>query len=135
MVDRVALVAELGDDLIAVARYDRWPGRDEAEVAFTVDDAHHGRGIATLLLEHLAAVARSHGLRRFTAEVLPDNRPMLGVFRRAGFEVHNEFSGGVIDVRLRHRADPAPTPSRSTGASSGPRAARSPACCGRGRSR
>ena len=98
MVDRVALVAELGDDLIAVARYDRWPGRDEAEVAFTVDDAHHGRGIATLLLEHLAAVARSHGLRRFTAEVLPDNRPMLGVFRRAGFEVHNEFSGGVIDV-------------------------------------
>ena len=98
MVDRVALVAELGDDVIAVARYDRWPGRDEAEVAFTVDDAHHGRGIATLLLEHLAAVARSHGLRRFTAEVLPDNRPMLGVFRRAGFEVHNEFSGGVIDV-------------------------------------
>ncbi len=98
MVDRVALVAELGDDVIAVARYDRWPGRDEAEVAFTVDDAHHGRGIATLLLEHLAAIARSHGLRRFTAEVLPDNRPMLGVFRRAGFEVHNEFSGGVIDV-------------------------------------
>jgi acyl-CoA synthetase (NDP forming)/RimJ/RimL family protein N-acetyltransferase len=105
MVDRVALVAILGDELIAVARYDRWPGRDEAEVAFTVDDAHHGRGLATLLLEHLAAVARHHGLVRFTAEVLPDNRPMLGVFRRAGFEVHNEFSGGIIDVAF----DIAPT--------------------------
>ena len=50
-------------------------------MAFTVDDAHHGRGIATVLLEHLAAVGRELGITRFTAEVLPDNRPMLGVFR------------------------------------------------------
>jgi acyl-CoA synthetase (NDP forming)/GNAT superfamily N-acetyltransferase len=98
MADRVALVAILGDDIVAVARYDRWPGRDEAEVAFTVDDVHHGRGLATLLLEHLAAIARTNGITRFTAEVLPDNRPMLSVFRRAGFEVHNEFAAGVIDV-------------------------------------
>jgi acyl-CoA synthetase (NDP forming)/RimJ/RimL family protein N-acetyltransferase len=96
--DRVALVAMLGDDMIAVARFDRWPGRDEADVAFTVDDAHHGRGIATVLLEHLAAIARELGITRFTAEVLPDNRPMLGVFRAAGFEVSTRFSSGIIDV-------------------------------------
>src|SRR5215204_288071 len=53
--DRVALVALLGDDIVAEARFDRWRGKDEAEVAFTVDDAHHGRGIATVMLEHLAA--------------------------------------------------------------------------------
>jgi acyl-CoA synthetase (NDP forming)/GNAT superfamily N-acetyltransferase len=98
MVDRVALVTTLGDDIIGVGRYDRWPGKPEAEVAFTVDDQHHGRGIATMLLEHLATVARSNGITRFTAEVLPDNRPMLGVFRRAGFEVTNEFSSGIVDV-------------------------------------
>jgi acyl-CoA synthetase (NDP forming)/RimJ/RimL family protein N-acetyltransferase len=96
--DRVALIALLGDDMIAVARFDRWPGRDEADVAFTVDDAHHGRGIATVLLEHLAAIARELGITRFTAEVLPDNRPMLGVFRAAGFEVSTRFSSGIIDV-------------------------------------
>src|SRR5262249_20451307 len=78
--------------------FDRWPGRDEADVAFTVDDAHHGRGIATVLLEHLAAIARELGINRFTAEVLPDNRPMLGVFRAAGFDVSTRFSSGLIDV-------------------------------------
>jgi acyl-CoA synthetase (NDP forming)/RimJ/RimL family protein N-acetyltransferase len=98
MHDRVALVATLGDDIIGVGRYDRWPGKPEAEVAFTVDDAHHGRGLATVLLEHLATIGRSRGLARFTAEVLPDNRAMLSVFRKAGFEVTNEFSGGIIDV-------------------------------------
>ena len=96
--DRVALVAMLGDDMVAVARFDRWQQEDEAEVAFTVDDAHHGRGIATVMLEHLAAIAREVGLKRFTAEVLPDNRPMLGVFRAAGFEVSTRFSSGIIDV-------------------------------------
>jgi acyl-CoA synthetase (NDP forming)/RimJ/RimL family protein N-acetyltransferase len=96
--DRVALVALQDDDMIAVARFDRRPGHDEAEVAFTVDDAHHGRGIATLMLEHLAAIARQLGIQRFTAEVLPDNRPMLGVFRAAGFEVSTRFSSGIIDV-------------------------------------
>ncbi len=98
--DRVALVATLGDELVAIARFDRWPGRDEAEVAFTVADAHQGRGISTLLLEHLAAVARELGISGFTAEVLPDNRAMLGVFRKAGFEVHDQFSGGLIDVHF-----------------------------------
>jgi acyl-CoA synthetase (NDP forming)/RimJ/RimL family protein N-acetyltransferase len=96
--DRVALIALLGDDMVAVARFDRWQHHDEAEVAFTVDDVHHGRGIATVMLEHLAAIAREMGLKRFTAEVLPDNRPMLGVFRAAGFEVSTRFTSGIIDV-------------------------------------
>lgn len=96
--ERVALVALLGDQIVAVARFDRWQNPDEAEVAFIVDDAHHGRGMATVLLEHLAAVALQLGLKRFTAEVLPDNRPMLGVFRAAGFEVSTKFSSGIIDV-------------------------------------
>ena len=47
-----------------------------------VDDAHQGKGIATLMLEHLAAIARSKGINRFTAEVLADNRPMLAVSPR-----------------------------------------------------
>ena len=55
--DHVVLVAELGDRLVAVARDDRI-APDEAEVAFTVRDDEQRRGIATLLLEHLAVVAR-----------------------------------------------------------------------------
>ena len=98
--DRMALVALLGDDLIGIASYDRWPGRREAEVAFTVDDEHQGRGVATVLLEHLAVIARSHGITRFTAEVLPENRKMLSVFKRAGFQAKSQFADGVVAVEM-----------------------------------
>ena len=53
--DRVAFVALAMDEIIAVARYERYRGTDTAEVAFFVDDDHHGRGLASLLLEYLAA--------------------------------------------------------------------------------
>jgi acyl-CoA synthetase (NDP forming)/RimJ/RimL family protein N-acetyltransferase len=99
-VDRMAFVALLGDELVAVARYEQVPKRDAPEVAFFVDDQHHGRGLATLMLEYLAAAARSHGSTRFTATVLPENYAMLGVFRRAGFGIKTRFEDGVIEVEL-----------------------------------
>ncbi|HJR26478.1 MAG TPA: GNAT family N-acetyltransferase, partial [Acidimicrobiales bacterium] len=99
-VDRMALVAVRGDDVLGVARYDRWRHRSEAEVAFFVDDANHGRGLATVLLEHLAVRARAVGLSGFTASVLPENRKMIGVFTQAGFETATRFADGVIEVRL-----------------------------------
>lgn len=105
-VDRFALIALRGDELIGVARYDRWRHRAEAEVAFFVDDANHGRGLATVLLEHLAVRAREVGLRGFTASVLPDNRRMIGVFTRAGFQTATQFADGAVEVRL----DLQPTP-------------------------
>ena len=97
-VDRLALVAELGEDLIAVARYDRQPGTDEAEVAFVVDDAHQGRGLGSLLLEHLAVAAKENGIRRFVADTLPGNQRMLGVFHDAGFGDERQFADGVVRV-------------------------------------
>jgi acyl-CoA synthetase (NDP forming)/GNAT superfamily N-acetyltransferase len=97
---RFALVALLGDDLIAVVRYDGWPGRTDAEVALVVDDAHQGRGIGTVLLEHLAAAARERGITKFTATVLPSNRRMLSVFRSAGFQTARQLADGVVDVVL-----------------------------------
>jgi acyl-CoA synthetase (NDP forming)/GNAT superfamily N-acetyltransferase len=97
-VDRVALVVERFGELIAWASYERWAGRDDADVGFQVDDAHHGKGIATLLLEHLAAIARSNGIVRFTAEVLGENRAMLSVFSRAGWPVERRFESGVVDL-------------------------------------
>ena len=99
-VDRMALVALRGDVLIGVARYDRLRHRSEAEVAFFVDDANHGRGLATVLLEHLAVRAREVGITGFTASVLPDNRKMIGVFTQAGFEAATSFADGVVEVRL-----------------------------------
>lgn len=94
--DRMAFVAELGDEIVAVARYERYSGTDTAEVAFFVDDQHHGRGLATIMLEYLAAAARHRGLRRFSASTLPNNRKMLNVFARAGYEVNSRIEDGVV---------------------------------------
>jgi acyl-CoA synthetase (NDP forming)/RimJ/RimL family protein N-acetyltransferase len=97
-VDRVALVVEEHGEFVAWASYERWKNRDDAEVAFMVDDDHQGKGIATLLLEHLAAIARANGIERFTAQTMGVNRSMLAVFARAGFPLQRRFESGVIDV-------------------------------------
>ena len=85
------------EQIIGVARFDRI-GPFEAEVAFNVSDAHHGRGLGSVLLEHLAAAGRERGIRRFTAEVLPQNAHMIAVFREAGFDVSQTVDDGIVTV-------------------------------------
>lgn len=97
--DHEVLVAELGDLLIGVASYERITD-DEAEVAILVDDDHHREGIGTLLLEHLASLARRHGFARLLGETLMHNRPMLDVFRLSGLEHDRALASGVFDVHL-----------------------------------
>lgn len=97
--DRVALIATIGDEMVAVIRYDR-TGPGEAEVAFLVEDAHQGRGVASVLLEHLAATARERGIERFVADVLPANMRMMGVLRQAGYTAQSRFADGVVRMTL-----------------------------------
>ena len=99
-VDRVALVAERDGRLVAVARYDRAPGHEDAEVAFVVADAFQGRGLGTILLEHLVVAGRAHGVRRFVAETLSENHRMLAVLRQAGFARQYHRSAEVMQVVL-----------------------------------
>ncbi|MET7812133.1 GNAT family N-acetyltransferase [Streptomyces sp. NPDC005395] len=111
-VDRVGLAATIGGEFIATVRYDRIGAggtpatapADEAEVAFLVQDAHQGRGVASALLEHIAAVARERGIRRFAAEVLPANTKMIKVFMDAGYTQKRSFEDGV--VRLEFGLEP-----------------------------
>ncbi|MFJ4334563.1 GNAT family N-acetyltransferase [Streptomyces sp. NPDC088935] len=111
-VDRVGLAATVGGEFIATVRYDRIGAggtpatgpSDEAEVAFLVQDAHQGRGVASALLEHIAAVARERGIRRFAAEVLPANNKMIKVFMDAGYTQKRSFEDGV--VRLEFDLEP-----------------------------
>ncbi|MFI5619876.1 GNAT family N-acetyltransferase [Streptomyces sp. NPDC051567] len=107
-VDRVGLAATVGGEFIATVRYDRIgaDGRaagapaDEAEVAFLVQDAHQGRGVASALLEHIGAVARERGIRRFAAEVLPANTKMIKVFTDVGYQQKRSFEDGSVHLTL-----------------------------------
>ncbi|MEU6226400.1 GNAT family N-acetyltransferase [Streptomyces sp. NPDC047042] len=111
-VDRVGLAATVGGEFIATVRYDRIDAdglpasgpAGEAEVAFLVQDAHQGRGVASALLEHIGAVARERGIRRFAAEVLPANTKMIKVFTDAGYTQKRSFEDGV--VRLEFDLEP-----------------------------
>ncbi|MFE6700975.1 GNAT family N-acetyltransferase [Streptomyces sp. NPDC057718] len=107
-VDRVGLAVTIGGEFIGTVRFDRIneQGRpasapaDEAEVAFLVQDAHQGRGVASALLEHIAAVARERGIRRFAAEVLPANNKMIKVFRDGGYSQRRSFEDGSVHLTL-----------------------------------
>jgi len=99
-----ALVATLrgeGEErIVGVGRYSAIdpPGEPlrRAEVAFLVEDAHQGRGIGTLLMEHLAPIARSRGITEFEADVLGENNRMLEVFQKSGFVIQRSFESGVF---------------------------------------
>ena len=72
-----------------------------AEVAFAVVDDYQGQGIGAVLLRHLAALAREAGLKEFTAEVLPDNTPMLKVFERSGLKFSSKRTADGIHAVLQ----------------------------------
>jgi acyl-CoA synthetase (NDP forming)/GNAT superfamily N-acetyltransferase len=115
-VDHVLTSCEDGGLLaLGLWRHDRLAGLataevtdpQSAEIAFVVSEEAHGLGIATLLLEHLAAAARAAGIRRFTADVLMDNGPMLQVMRDAGFTVSRRNAQGVVTIEMETTETPA----------------------------
>jgi GNAT superfamily N-acetyltransferase len=104
--DHVALVATVADDgdrrerILGVGRYLRGKLPYRAEIAFATLDQHHGRGIATLLLEHLNRIARAGGITEFEADVLGENRHMLDVFEHSGLKIRETFESGVVHLYL-----------------------------------
>ncbi len=96
--DHVALLALLSGKLVGVAGWEATGRPGRAEIAFAVSDDMHGRGVATLLLEHLVSLGRQRNLVAFEAETLPDNYAMQQVFRDAGLPVERHFADGVIEL-------------------------------------
>ncbi len=99
-VNRLALVAEIEDRLIAVGRYDSAPGETEAEVAFVVADDFQHHGIGALLLDELVRAAWQRGITSFRAETLCENRTMLDVFRHTGFPITSTVEYGTVTLHF-----------------------------------
>ena len=100
-----AYVAHSPDDetyIIGVARFIRYASApDEAELAITVADFWHGRGLATALLRVLTERAVAVGVKRFRAEMMADNEAVLRLLRSAGMTgetVSGELASGYIDL-------------------------------------
>jgi RimJ/RimL family protein N-acetyltransferase len=100
----VALVAEVDEGghpvIIGGGRYVVVrPG--QAEIAFVVVDAYQAQGIGTILMRHLANLARSASLKELIAEVLPENTAMLKVFRKFGFLPGSQRDPQVVHLALK----------------------------------
>jgi acyl-CoA synthetase (NDP forming)/GNAT superfamily N-acetyltransferase len=99
-----ALLAWLGDRLVGVASYEPAESAEPtgqprvAEIAFAVTDDMHGRGVATLLLDHLVSIARLRGVHAFTAQTLASNAAMLRVFAAAGLAGKRQVFEGVVET-------------------------------------
>jgi len=101
-----ALIGLFGDQVVAVAGYERL-NASQAEVALLVEDDHQGEGLGTLLLEHLAAQARTCGIRELVGDVLIQNRQMASVFSDSGLPSSHTVEDGVARFRLATTPDEA----------------------------
>ncbi|MFK4145370.1 GNAT family N-acetyltransferase [Streptomyces sp. NPDC004065] len=91
-----ALVAEHAGRLVGLAEYEAEPNGSTADVALAVADDWHHRGVATLLLEHLADAARGAGVTAFTADALAENHEVLKVFHDLGLRVTRHYDGPEV---------------------------------------
>ena len=107
--ERMAFVATRAGEIVGIGRYDKIDD-DSAEIAFTVRDDFQGKGLGSVLLEHLTAAAREREITKFVADVLPTNQRMIGTFTEAGFRVRQQFEEGVIGLEF----DIAPTDAETT---------------------
>jgi RimJ/RimL family protein N-acetyltransferase len=114
----VALVATVsqagGEIVVGDGRYvaDKEGKPEQAELGFVIAESYRGRGIATILLRHLARIAHHAGLSAFEADVLAYNAPMLAVFERSGLPISRRREGNTIHVALSLRSAQGPEPKR-----------------------
>jgi len=87
-----------GEQIVALAQYFLDPKTQTAEVAFIVQDEWQQKGMGTFLLDYITRIAKQRGVKRFSAKVLPVNKPMLAIFYNSGYKVNTEFDGDVYSI-------------------------------------
>jgi len=86
------------EEIVAIAQYFLDPDGQSAEVAFLVQDEWQSKGMGTFLLDYITQIAKLRGVKKFYAEVLPNNKPMLAIFHNSGYKVNTEFDGQVYNI-------------------------------------
>lgn len=98
--DREAIIAEVDEQIVAVARFDR-VSEDEAEVAFVIQDDFQRLGLGSGMFQVLREIAVTLGIKYLSAEVLPQNRAMIRLFEVFGDAIELDTDAGVTSVRVK----------------------------------
>ncbi len=104
--EMVILAVLRGNDkeiIAGLGEYSINEGAHSAEVAFVVRDEYQNQGIGTELITYLTQLAKRAGLNGFTAEVLAENKPMLHLFEKMGFDIERALSSGVYELTMSFR--------------------------------
>ncbi len=101
--NRMALVAQVGDELIGVGRYERTNDPGLVELGLVVADAWQGRGLGRILLREIIRAAESNGIRRFRADVLSENRRMLRMLMEECEVEQKKTEAGITTLYLKSR--------------------------------
>ena len=103
----VLLVVIRGDRdnpmIVGVGQFGIDESSHTAEVAFAVRDDQQNSGIGFELLKYLTYLAKRQGLLGFTADVLVENKPMLHVFEKGGFDIKRKIDSGVYELSLKFK--------------------------------
>jgi acyl-CoA hydrolase/GNAT superfamily N-acetyltransferase len=89
--------------IVGVGQFEIGQEIHTAEVGFAVRDDHQNQGIGTELLAYLTYLAKKQGLLGFYAEVLAENRPMLHLFEKMGFDIKKRREEGVYELEMTFR--------------------------------
>jgi acyl-CoA hydrolase/RimJ/RimL family protein N-acetyltransferase len=89
--------------VVGLGQYNIDPNTHTAEVAFVVGDEYQNKGIGSELLSYLTYLARKQGLLGFTAEVLVENRPMLRLFEKMGFQMDRRVEEQMYELKMAFR--------------------------------
>ncbi|MEM4161459.1 MAG: GNAT family N-acetyltransferase [Thermoplasmata archaeon] len=93
------------EEIVGMGQYGIEEDTNTAEVALVVRDDYQNKGVGWEILSYLTYLAKSHGLIGFTAEVFADNRPMLHLFEKAGFQIEKRMSEGVYHLKMLFKED------------------------------
>ena len=100
----LAVIKQKGKEkILGVGQYTIDPTTHTAEVALVVRDDYQNRGIGREILSYLTYLAKKQGLLGFTAEVLPENTPMLRLFEKMGFEIEKRVTEEVYELKMRFK--------------------------------
>lgn len=86
--------------VVGLGQYGINGGNHTAEVSLVVRDDYQGKGVGTEVLSYLTFLAKREGLYGFTAEVLLENKPMLNLFSKMGFDIQRRSSEGVYELQM-----------------------------------
>lgn len=100
----MVILAVVGDvdheQVVGMGQYAINEASHTAELAFAVLDEFQNKGIGWELINFLTYLAKREGLLGFTAEVLVENRPMLHLLEKMGFDMERRNDGGVWELRM-----------------------------------